>query len=60
MIASLRYRVVSALELASGRGTPGWMEMNAEAATGRITGLPKREDVNLPIQERMIVELYSK
>jgi len=28
--------------------------------TGRILALPKREDINLPIQERMIVELYSK
>jgi small subunit ribosomal protein S4 len=28
--------------------------------TGKVLALPKREDINLPIQERMIVELYSK
>jgi small subunit ribosomal protein S4 len=53
-------QVVSALELAGGRGTPHWLELNAENATGKILSLPKREDINLPIQERMIVELYSK
>ena len=53
-------QVVGAMELASGRGTPHWLELNAENATGKILSLPKREDINLPIQERMIVELYSK
>ena len=53
-------QVVSSMELAGGRGTPHWLELNAENVTGRILSLPKREDVNLPIQERMIVELYSK
>jgi len=46
--------------MAGGRGTPPWLELNAANASGRILSLPKREDVNLPIQERMIVELYSK
>lgn len=53
-------QVISALEMAGGRGTPPWIELNAANASGRILSLPKREDVNLPIQERMIVELYSK
>ena len=53
-------QVVGALEMAGGRGTPHWLELNAANASGRILSLPKREDVNLPIQERMIVELYSK
>jgi len=53
-------QVVSSLEMAGGRGTPHWLELNAANASGRILSLPKREDVNLPIQERMIVELYSK
>jgi small subunit ribosomal protein S4 len=53
-------QVVSSLELVSGRGTPHWLELNSEQVTGRILGMPKREDINLPIQERMIVELYSK
>jgi small subunit ribosomal protein S4 len=53
-------QVASSLELAGGRGTPHWLELNAESTTGRVLSLPKREDINLPIQERMIVELYSK
>ncbi len=53
-------QVAGAMELVSGRGTPHWLEMNSETVTGKILGMPKREDINLPIQERMIVELYSK
>ena len=53
-------QIVGALELVSGRGTPHWLELNSDTVTGRVLGLPKREDINLPIQERMIVELYSK
>jgi len=53
-------QVVGAIAMAGGRGTPHWLEMNAANATGKVLSLPKREDVNLPIQERMIVELYSK
>ena len=53
-------QVLSSIGLSGGRGTPHWLEVNADAATGRVLSLPKREDINLPIQERMIVELYSK
>jgi small subunit ribosomal protein S4 len=53
-------QLAGAMELVSGRGTPHWLEMNSETVTGKILGMPKREDINLPIQERMIVELYSK
>jgi small subunit ribosomal protein S4 len=53
-------QVTSALELVGGRGTPHWLELNSENVTGKILALPKREDINMPIQERMIVELYSK
>ena len=53
-------QVASSMDLVGGRGTPHWLEMNAETVSGRVTGIPKREDINLPIQERMIVELYSK
>jgi len=53
-------QIVGALDLVGGRGTPHWLELNAETVSGKIVSLPKREDINLPIQERMIVELYSK
>jgi len=39
---------------------PAWLEANFDAFTGRVLSLPKRKDVNLPINEQLIVELYSK
>lgn len=53
-------QVLGAVEVVGGRGIPAWLELNAEALKGKVLALPKREDVNLPIQERLIVELYSK
>src|SRR5512135_1187309 len=38
---------------------PVWLEMNFETLTGRVLTLPRRADVNLPINEQLIVELYS-
>ena len=49
-----------ALDLSGGRGIPPWLELDRENLKGRVVSLPKREDVNFPIQEQMIVELYSK
>ena len=39
---------------------PTWLEMNFETLTGRVLSLPRRKDINLPINEQLIVELYSK
>jgi small subunit ribosomal protein S4 len=39
---------------------PAWLEMNFETMKGRVLTLPKRKDVNLPVNEQLIVELYSK
>jgi small subunit ribosomal protein S4 len=39
---------------------PVWLEMNFDTLTGRVLALPKRKDINLPINEQLIVELYSK
>lgn len=49
-----------ALDLSGSRGTPPWLEIDRENLKARLLSLPKREDVNFPIQEQMIVELYSK
>lgn len=38
----------------------GWLKLNKENITGTIIRLPKREDITFPIQENLIVELYSK
>jgi small subunit ribosomal protein S4 len=48
------------VESARGRGVPDWLDLNAENFSGRVVSLPKREDIKLPIQEQLIVELYSR
>ena len=43
------------------RPSPGWMEVDREHLRGRITGLPKRDElVQIQLNEQLIVELYSK
>ena len=49
-----------AVEMSGNKAVPPWLEMNWEALKAKVISLPKREDVNFPIQEQMIVELYSK
>lgn len=49
-----------ALDLAGNRAVPSWLEFDRQALKARMVTLPKREDVSFPIQEQMIVELYSK
>ena len=47
-------------QYASQNPVPAWLEANFDTFTGRVLSLPKRKDVNLPINEQLIVELYSK
>lgn len=42
------------------RGTPQWLELDKEGYKGVVKLLPAREDIAMPIQEQLIVELYSK
>jgi small subunit ribosomal protein S4 len=49
-----------AKEFASHQTTPNWLEIDRDNYKGRITALPKREDIQLPVNEQLIVELYSK
>ncbi len=48
------------LEAVAGRGVPLWLEMEKENKKGTIKNFPVREDITVPIQEQLIVELYSK
>ena len=48
------------LDTAKGRGVPAWLELDADGFQGTVKALPAREDVTMPIQEQLIVELYSK
>ena len=49
-----------AMEEVKGRGIPEWLTFEAETMAGRIASMPTREQINLPVQEQLIVELYSK
>ncbi len=42
------------------RGVPQWLELDKDAYKGVVKALPVREDITMPIQEQLIVELYSK
>jgi small subunit ribosomal protein S4 len=52
--------VKNALEFAGHQSAPTWLQIDREAMKGTVSALPKREDINLPINEQLIVELYSK
>src|ERR1700739_4166873 len=47
-------------EFASHQPAPAWLSVDHNALSGKVLSLPKREDVNLPVNEQLIVELYSK
>jgi small subunit ribosomal protein S4 len=49
-----------AMEEVKGRGIPEWLLIDAAAMAGRVSQLPNRAQINLPVQEQLIVELYSK
>jgi len=49
-----------AKDFASHQTAPAWLEIDRDGYKGRVLALPKREDINLPINEQLIVELYSK
>lgn len=53
-------RIVESLEAVARRGVPHWLELDKENVKGKIVSLPSREDITMPIQEQLIVELYSK
>ena len=50
----------SALEFAERRGLPTWVEVDAEKFTGKILKNPERDELGIPVNERLVVELYSK
>jgi len=49
-----------AMEEVKGRGIPEWLTLEVSGQSARISSLPTREQINLPVQEQLIVELYSK
>ncbi len=53
-------RIQEAMESIARRGVPSWLELDKNRFSGTIKALPMREELTMPIQEQMIVELYSK
>jgi small subunit ribosomal protein S4 len=58
--AGKNVQVTSSVESVKGRGVPKWLELDAAGMKGKVLSMPARDDVNFPIQEQLIVELYSK
>jgi small subunit ribosomal protein S4 len=58
--AAKNAQVAASVEAVKGRGVPKWLELDAAGMKGRVISMPARDDVNFPIQEQLIVELYSK
>ena len=52
--------IVDAMETVVRRGIPSWIEIEKEEFSGTLTAIPNREDLTMPIQEQLIIELYSK
>jgi small subunit ribosomal protein S4 len=52
--------IEDSLEAVVRRGIPQWLELEKEKHKGVVNGFPVREDITMPIQEQLIVELYSK
>jgi small subunit ribosomal protein S4 len=53
-------RILTAMDGAQRRGVPEWAELDRDNCSGRIKILPTRSDITMPINEKLIVELYSK
>jgi small subunit ribosomal protein S4 len=49
-----------AVELSERRGVPTWLELDAQNFSGRILKVPDRDELTIPVNERLVVELYSK
>ena len=56
----VKIKIKDNLELAKDRTVPSWLEFNAAEMKGKVLRLPEKTDIQQPIQEQLIVELYSK
>ncbi|MBM4135355.1 MAG: 30S ribosomal protein S4 [Nitrospira sp.] len=52
--------IVDSLSKAEHRGIPPWIELDSANMRGKVLHIPSREEIQLPIQEQLIIELYSK
>jgi small subunit ribosomal protein S4 len=52
--------ILNSLESRKGQSSPEWLDVNADQLTGRVLSIPTRDSIPVPINEQLIVELYSK
>ena len=52
--------IKTALEAMQGKTLPSWLAFDADTKQGTVQALPTRDEITLPIQEQLIVELYSR
>ena len=53
-------KIKAIIEANSARPVPKWLDLNRETLEAKVVAAPAREDIDLPIEETLIVELYSK
>jgi small subunit ribosomal protein S4 len=53
-------RITAALDALERRSVPSWLELDKDAFQGTVKAMPVRDEITLPIQEQLIVELYSR
>jgi small subunit ribosomal protein S4 len=53
-------RIQEALETVARRGVPSWLELDKDNFKGTVKVLPVRDELTMPVQEQLVVELYSK
>lgn len=52
--------IIDSLSKVEHRGIPGWIEVDSTSFRGKVLRVPSRDEIQLPVQEQLIVELYSK
>jgi small subunit ribosomal protein S4 len=52
--------ILNALEARGRAGAPSWLDVDAQGMTGKLLHIPEREEMQIPVQDSLIVELYSK
>ena len=52
--------IEGAREFSNGQPAPAWLAIDRDKLSGKVLSLPKRDEINLPVNEQLIVELYSK
>ena len=53
-------KIKNVIEITASRAVPKWLDLDNNTLTGKVVAVAEREDIDLPLEEHLIVELYSK